>query len=267
MSRDDALRWPAPRDGQRRLTLLGSHHLANPGEDAHNLAVDDTLAPNRQRELAGLCELLEPGAFDRVAVEVPRERQTALDGQYRAFRTDAALDDESRFPDGPAAVRSEVAQVGFRVADALDRERVHAVDSVPEPPGIDANWTIETDPDAVSYRVPDFEEMLDAERRSVRESTLSEVYRNQNRGERLRRFHAGNAAASFSSSDGDHVGSRQFGHWYERNGRMLENLLRATGPDEETLFVVGAGHVLPVKQLAEAHPAACPRSPLPLLTE
>ncbi|KTG09446.1 hypothetical protein AUR64_16855 [Haloprofundus marisrubri] len=92
-----------------------------------------------------------------------------------------------------------------------------------------------------------------------------EVLRNLNQPSRLRLLHSGNVAASLSSSDGDdYVGSRQVGYWYERNGRIVENLRRVTEPDEETLFVVGASPVVPVKQLLDAEPSTCSPSSLPL---
>lgn len=260
------LRWPTPGEGQSRITLLGSPHLANPGNDEHNLEVDDTLTSKRQEELAVICERLENGDFDHIAVEIPRDRQTALDEQYEAIRNGVALDDEQGFPDGPADIRGEAVQIGFRLADTLNHERVHAVDSRPPFPDSNADWAIDEDPDAVPYSLPDFEEMVETQTQRLRNSTLIEVLREQNQGERLQLLHAGNIAASFSSSNGEeYVGSQQVGHWYERNGRMLENLERVTESEAETLFIVGASHVVPVKQLADAAPATCPKSPLPLL--
>lgn len=269
MSRQERhLEWRTPDEGQSRLTLLGSPHLANPGNDEHNTEMDDTLTSDRQDELAAVRECLETRHFDHVAVEIPRDRQRTLDEQYEAVREDVTLDDEEPFPDGPAEIRGETVQIGFRLADALDHERVHAVDSRPQFPDIDADWSINEDPDAVPYSLPNFEEMVEAEEQMIRDSTLVEVLRENNRTEHLRTLHAGNIAASFSSSGGEaYVGSRQVGHWYERNARMLENLQRVTEPEDETLFIVGASHVIPVKQLADAAPATCPRSPLPLLAE
>lgn len=269
MSRQERrMRWRAPDECQSRITLLGSPHLANPRNDEHNTEVDDTLTPYRQNELAVVRERLETRNFDHVAVEIPRDHQTALDEQYEAVRDDLALDDEEGVPDGPADVRGEAVQIGFRLADALDHERVHAVDSRPPFPDVDADWAIDENPDAVPYSLPDFEEMVKAEERMIRDSTLVEVLREKNRGKHLQTLHAGNIAASLSSSDGEeYVGSKQVGHWYERNARMLENLRRVTEPGDETLFVVGASHVVPVEQLADAAPGTCPRSSLPLLAE
>lgn len=261
--------WPAPEDGQVRLTLLGSVHLANPEHDEHNPAVDDVLAPARQSELRDLRERLESDDFDAVAVEAPWSEQAALDSQYDAFRDRGALDDEAAFPDGPCAVRGEAVQVGFRLASSLGLERVHAVDSDPEFPDVDADWAIDEDQREVPYPLPDFEAVVDTQQRLLETESLPAVLRAVNQVEHLRTLHSGNVAASFSSSDAsrEYAGSQQVAYWYERNARMVENLSRVTAPGERALFVVGASHVLPVKQLADAAPATCPESPLPLLAD
>lgn len=285
MPSSDAHPWPTPEPGETRVTLLGTVHLANPGNDEHNTDVDDTLAPARQDELETLCERLARRDFDRVALEFPRESESDLRAQYRALRSTGSLDAEASFPDGPARVRGEAAQVGFRIAAALDLdpECVHAVDSHPPRPDIDADWSVDIDADAVPYPVPDMAALVAEEQRRLAASTLLDLIREKNRESHLQTLHAGNVAASLSSSrtsppdsrpddpahdyESEYVGSTQLGFWYERNARIVENLRRASDPGDETLFVVGASHVVPVRQIARGAPGCCPRSPLSLLSE
>jgi hypothetical protein len=269
MSQENPLAWwPSPRDGQARLTLFASHHFHTPGNDEQTMELDDPLSPKRQRELVVLREYLEERSFDHIAVECPADRQSSLDKQYQAIRAGTAFDDEDDYPDGPIPLRSETVQIGFRIADALGLDSVHAVDSRPDTPDIDANWAIEEDSAEVPYPQFDAKELVRAEQELIRNSTYLDALREQNRMSSLRQNQAVNIAASLTSSDGDeYTGSTQIGYWYERNARILENLSRITGPDEKTLFVVGASHVIPVKQLAQAAPATCPRSALPLLTQ
>jgi hypothetical protein len=260
--------WPDPRDGHARITLLGTHHFHTPGNDAHGLDLDDPLAPARQQQLRDLRDRLTTRSFDHVAVEVPHQHQDSLSDQYQAIRDGAPLNDESAYPDGYAPLRSEAAQIGFRVADTLNLETVHAVDSRPDPPDTDGDWTIPADPDEVPYPLIDPQAVVDSLEELIRESTYVEALREQNKAEALREKQRLNIAAAASSSrGGDHGGAAQTGFWYERNARLVENLRQVTGPNEETLFVVGASHVIPVKQLAQATPATCPRPALPLLNE
>lgn len=260
------IHWPEPRDGQLRITLLGSPHLANPGNDEHNLTVDDVLAPGRQAELVSVRDQLADRGFDQVALEVPRGEQAALSEQYDRLAGGVDLDDEEGFPEGPVPIRSESVQVGVRVARALDHNHVAAVDSHPEIPDIEADWAFDRDPADVPYPIPDMAEIVAAEQERLRKSSLLEVLRENNRAETLRTYHGGNIGVAYDSTDGDgYTGSKQIGFWYERNARMLENLRRAGDPGDEVLFVVGTSHVLPLKQLAAAEPSTCPRSPLELL--
>lgn len=257
---------PAPRQGQGRLTILGSPHLANPGNDEHNTDVDDMLTPERQRELTTVCDRLEAREFDNVAVEIPRDRQATLNEQYEPVRTGLNLDADAQFPDGPARIRGEAVQIGFRLARRLGLTSVHAVDSQPTPPDIDADWAIDVPADDVPYPVPNVDQLVDDEQQRLRTADLLDVLRSQNDPTHLRSLQAVNIAAALSSTEDDgYTGSKQLGFWYERNARLLENLRRTTGPDEETLFIVGASHVCPISQLARADPQSCPRSPLPLL--
>lgn len=260
------VRWPRPQDGQGRITLLGTHHFHTPGNDEHTVDLDDPLSPERQEELVALRKRLQDGPFDNVAVEIPVGDQERLDEQYAATRNAAAFDSEAKHPDGPAPIRSEMVQIGFRVADTLALDSVHAVDSRPDFPDIDADWAIAEDPDSVPYPLHDAEEMVKCEQAMIRDSTYIEALRRQNQGDQLRQGQSLNIAAALSSSNDGYAGSTQIGYWYERNARIFENLARVTAPNEETLFVVGASHVLPLKQLAQAAPATCPRSPLSLLS-
>jgi len=256
--------WPTPADGQTRLTLLGTPHLANPGADEHNVEVDDVLTPTRQSELRTVCERLEPTDVDTVAVEIPVEEQAALDDQYAAVRDGAALDDADAVPSGPAAVRSEVVQIGFRLARSLGHDRVYGVDSRPPVPDFEgeADFAIDLDADRVPYPVPDIAAAVEERERRLADSTILEVLRANNRPDSLQTLHVGNVAASLTSGGTeDFVGARQLAWWYERNARMLQSLIRVSDQGTATLFIVGTGHVVPVKELAAAAPMTCPRRP------
>lgn len=244
--------------------------MANPGLDEHNVEADDVLAPERQSQLRELTDRPAAADFDRVALEVPRELDAELNDQYRAVRDDFEIDDEP-LPDGPVGVRNEVVQVGFRLAERLDHDQVHAVDSRPPIPDTGGDWSIAVDAEQVPYPIPDFEAMTERETRRLRESTLLEYFREMNSEPNLQDLHTGNAAASLLPGDDppgdDYAGATQFGHWYERNSRMAQNVWAAAEPGDDVLFLVGGSHVLPPRQVLDAAPPCCPVSPLPLLGE
>lgn len=100
--------------------LLGTYHMNDPGGDVFDLDPDDVLADDRQRELADLADRLAGWTPDRVCAECPADAQDPIDEEYARYRRGEALADLSP--------REELVQVGFRVADRLDRDRVHCVD-------------------------------------------------------------------------------------------------------------------------------------------
>ena len=52
----------APAD-EIEVMVLGTYHLANPGQDLHNVEVDDVTTTDRQRQLEALADAL--AAFER----------------------------------------------------------------------------------------------------------------------------------------------------------------------------------------------------------
>lgn len=267
--------WPVPEPGQARVLLLGTHHMDNPGLDAHNVDADDVLTAERQSELRELVGRLEKWGPDAVAVERPRERDGAVNDLYRSYRDgEYAYDEEVELHspgpgrDDPATeCRSEVVQIGFRLADQLGHDAVHAVDSHPDPPaGADEfSWEAPSH-DQVPYPVPDFSGVEQQEAERLRDSSLTEYLRGTNEEHRLQRNHAGMFAGAVPRSDGDeYLGARMLGYWYERNLRIVQNVWDAVDPAERLLLVVGSGHVHVLRHLLDETPMTCPVSPLPLL--
>lgn len=311
---------------ETRLTILGSHHLAQPGNDEHGTDAGDPLDEDRQRELAALRDRLAARSFDWVGLEIPRDHRDALAEQVDAVdaavaeRGEAVWTDPDEWPDGPLRVRGEAVQIGLRLARRLDA-RVHAVDSQPAPPDPPADsaseldWSLAVDPDAVPYDVPDPEAVVADRESRVAESSYLELFQHTNREPQLLENHRLNVAASLSSSElsasdaespvesrsersasaesesgsdtdtsvesesdtesplvapdatTDYAGSRQLGYWYERNARICENCRAVATPNSEGLLVIGAAHVVPVRQVADAAIGVTPASSLPLLTD
>ncbi len=100
---------PAPVE----VMVLGTYHLANPGQDLNNVRVQDVRSPARQAELEALAARL--GAFRPTKIVIERE----VPGPsfevvaYEKFTPATLLTD-----------RSEDAQIGFRLAAKLGHKAV-----------------------------------------------------------------------------------------------------------------------------------------------
>jgi hypothetical protein len=270
--------WPEPTANQTEVLLLGTYHMDQPGLDVVNVDADDVLAPDRQQELEALADRLEPWEPDAVVVERPQERQDELDALYGEYRTgERAYDEESQIdPAHPARddpvseCRSEVVQVGFRVADRLDHDRVHAVD---DPAPVDDHHDEDADLGEMTERaisdldvsLPDPAEIQREQDEHLADSSIVEHLRWTNRESNLHDNHDLMFAAAMAGTDRRYAGSRLLAGWYARNLRIIENTWRAAGDADRILQVVGGGHVHVLRHLYGETPMFCPASPLPVL--
>lgn len=277
--RTDSLRdpWPDCADGQVRVLLLGTYHMDNPGLDEVNVAADDVLADRRQAELRDLVDRLADWSPDRVAVERPHDRSEELNDRYREYRSgERAYDREEAFPaphpdrDGTVTeCRSEVVQVGFRLADRLGHDRVAAIDE--HPPELDADPFADRDVDSTrktAVSLPDPDEMQGEADDRLASSTIPEYLAWVNRESWLRQNHDVMFDRGIRAADEAFGSPKALAHWYDRNLRMVHHLWRTMDADDDrVLLLVGSGHVRVLRHLLTEAPMFCPVSPRPYLPD
>lgn len=270
--------WPDPEPHQVEVLLLGTTHLDNPGLDEVNPEVGEVLEPDRQRELGALVDRLESAAPDRVAVERPWDRHDELDEQYQAYRTgEWAYDTEARVEsvhpkrnDPTTECRSEVVQIGFRLADRLDHETVYPVDDPMDLTNDDAEELQEvgfSPEEKVPIDLPDPERKEEADEERFATSTISEYLLAINRAAEQQFNHRFMFAEAIPWGRGENFGGPdQLATWYRRNLHIVHNCWRSLEPGDQRLFLlVGNGHVRVLRQLLDETPQFCPVSPLPYL--
>jgi hypothetical protein len=261
-SRNDHGVWPDDRDGQVAVMLLGTYHMDTPGLGAATIDVDDVLAPARQDQLSTVVDRLARWRPELVAVERPYQRADRVNRLYRKYRDgdyeySREVEIEPPHPmrdETTTECRSEVVQVGFRLADRLNHDRVAPVDW----PTTLANEDLVA-LDDTGFHPPEKldssgvgSQALEAEVGDcIAEGTVLEVLRWHNREAQLRRFNGANMDALLWMGEGDNYGGpRALGTWYERNLRMVHNLWRTLdGSEERVLVLVGASHVSPLRHL------------------
>lgn len=273
--------WPQPEPGQVRVMLLGTAHLDNPGLDEANPEVDDVLAPKRQEELQDLTERLARWEPERVAVERPYDCTEDLNAFYETFRSGERSYDEQGDDSDPdfrtfdsdavGEIRSEVVQIGFRLADRLGHDWVHPIDYPMDISNDDRRALDERDfqpEDKVEFTSPDWETVERETERRISRSTIPEYLAWLNREAQLRGNHDGMFGRYLRWGEGDNFGGpRTLATWYDRNLRMVHNLWRAIeSGDERVLLIVGSGHVRVLRHLLNEAPMFCPVSPLPYLS-
>lgn len=243
----DDIRLLRDRESDQRpaLAVLGTAHFANPGRDLINREVEDVLSDRRQAEMLRLVEQLASFQPTHVAVEWPGDSREELDSRYRDFR-------EGQYQLG----RSEVDQIGLRLADMLDLERVYAVDWNGDPPG-----GFDEDYDWYSYAQSQGEDALlaaisDPEGASeshvpLEEQTIATWLGQLNEPERLAASHRMYFDIAMIGDEERQPGANWVGHWYARNLRIFRNLVALTDrPEDRILVIYGRGHAYLLRQFA-----------------
>ena len=276
MNEEISTGWPSCESGQVQVMLLGTYHMDDPGLDEVNVDTDDVLSDERQAQLEDLTERLADWQPDRIAVERPYDNADAVDSLYESYRTgEYAYDREERFPaphpmrsDDRSECRSEVVQIGFRLAERLNHDRVAPIDEHPE-----ERDDPFTDRDVDSARktavpLPDPQGWKSDVEDHLASSTIPEHLAWTNE-EPLLQFNHDLMFDRGIRATGENLGTpTSLADWYDRNLRMVHHLWRAMEDgDERMLLVVGSGHVRALRHLLTETPMCCPVSPLPSLPQ
>ena len=168
--------------------------------------------------------------------------------------------------------RSEVVQVGFRLAERLVHDCVLPIDEDPEE--LESNPFADRTIDStrkVSASVPDPEEMGQKQIEQIVSMSLLEYYNQMNRNE-LRDAPDLMFDRAIRAT-GEQIGDVQVGspvdvaYWYDRNLRMIHHLWRTMGPgDDRILLLAGTGRIRMLRHLLDQAPMFCPLSPLSYLS-
>jgi hypothetical protein len=216
------------------VLVLGTYHMANPGQDIFNTKADDVLAPKRQVEMAQVIEVLKKFNPTKIAVE-----RNAGDKRIEKDYADYLAGKHE-------LTRNEIEQLGFRLAKELGHKAVYAVDADGEFPYLRvvsyakaSGRTKELDAmnSEVAAMVKAQDEYLASH--SVLETLL---YMNaddkvtQSQGLYYRMAHLGEPY--------DWAGADLMADWFRRNMRIYSNVVRIIdSPNERVLVIFGAGHL------------------------
>lgn len=236
-----------PVSERAQVVLLGTFHFAPSGLDLRS--------ERRQREIDGVVEQLATWAPTKVAVEWPAESQPALDAAYRTY----VAADAAELP------VNEIAQLGARLADRLEHDRLHAIDARHRwysdlPNGIVRRRATALGQRELLQRTRGwnrwYSEVYAHSDARMRDETLAQHLLYLNAAEQLRtdlgRYLVGEIEVG---GGGDYTGADVRTAWYNRNLRIYSNILRLRDRDDDRILVViGAGHVPILRHLVENSP-------------
>jgi Family of unknown function (DUF5694) len=239
-----------------RLLVLGSYHMANPGQDSVNLKADDVLTPRRQAEIADVVARLAAYQPTKVALEAALVG-SPWPGRYEAWRAGSYT-----------LGRNEIEQIGFRVAAAAALPRVHAVDfpmwmdgrvpaeigeARPRPPVAGA-VPPPAEPPTIPAIFKEMEALVSGGQASVRE-----ILAHANSERAMREDHATyiRQLRPDPYSNALYGTTNPIANWYARNLRIFTNLYRLAEPGDRVLLLIGSGHLTILRRLAADAPDVC----------
>lgn len=225
---------PAPVE----VMVLGTFHFT--GAPAFN----DVMAPKQQAEIRAVVDALADFRPTKLALEWTREEAPRFDSLYAAYRAGRH-----------ALTPNERQQLGFRLANRLDHERVYAVD-------YKQKWGMREVLDYAQEHEPWFGEFFEQWRQQMesdsdslhRHASVGEILRWYNQPSTLDRIQAFRMRTLEVGADSNHIGIRPVTSVYERNFRIFANIARMAAPGDRILVIFGSGHAYFFREFVDDHP-------------
>ncbi|MBD2754347.1 DUF5694 domain-containing protein [Spirosoma validum] len=236
-----------------KVLLLGTFHFGETS-DKGKIAFDDLFSAKRQQELQQLTNVLARLKPDKIFVENEPDRQAHWDSVYTQYRQ-GKLD--------TTTIRNEIFQVALRTARKAGLSRVICVDHH-QPLPYDKLEAFEkrTSKDSLALRKMATYKLLSApypypkKTKTLAGSSLRDYLLCVNSAD----YDAGNRADYFvyapsSGYDNDYTGVEFITSWYDRNAKILTNILRSAEPtDTFHIVLFGSSHMLPLRHYFQMHP-------------
>jgi len=233
------------RTAGAQVLVIGTYHMSNPRLDAVNVTADDVLAPKRQREIAQLAATLQSFRPTKVLVEIPYGRDSMSNSLYRSYIAGShSLD------------RTEMQQLGFRIAKAAGLPRIYGIDY-----DLDVNlasvmvWALtHGQPELASAAQSLTSRLLSEADSMMKHATVADIVAalNSPRADSAQGIYL---AALRVGADTSYPGATVAARWYERNLKIGSNILRVIdSPSDRILVLIGAAHGPILRELLERVP-------------
>ena len=225
-----------------QVLIVGTMHFANPELDYRNLAVDDVLAPKRQREIAAIVKALSRFSPTAVGVE---------------WRDDAASVAYARYNKGALPPsRDETVQLGFALAKSANIDVVHGLDipaSLPFGPAV--AFAQAHGKQAIIDRITTVSDQnVATQDRALKTKGIAATMRLLNDPAAADRTHGLYRELLKLGAAEDQPGLEVTATWYRRNLGICAKLLQATKPGDRMVVFVGAGHLKLLQQCVRETP-------------
>ncbi len=244
--------WEKFREIEKpKLLILGTFHFKDAGLDSYKPKVPfNVMEAERQKEVEDLVARIAEFKPTKIAVEWKTHDQNHLDSLYNAYLA------------GDFILReNEIYQVSFRLGKLLGHKKLYCADAkakwytdIPDKEEFGKKYSQEKYFDT-SYN--DMYQSLYQELDSLKSIIpLKEYLAILNNPEMLSVYLGHYLIGSFKvGAEGENPGADMVTPWFNRNLRILANLMQlAENKNERVFFMVGVGHVPIIRHAALSNP-------------
>ncbi len=233
-----------------RVLILGTYHFGNPGQDLHNMKVDDVRTPAKQSELADVASCLARFNPNKIAVEAVSDRQDLTTKKFDGFTPEMLTKD----PD-------ERVQIAFRLAHNLGQKSVYGIDEQSDK--IDYFPINKVQAYAKAHGKAALLEDLNAQVGQIiskmeadqKTKSVREMLAEQNQPERIDADHNNFYYALLELGDSHaQPGADLNGNWYLRNAKIFAKLTQIAKPGDRIVVTFGAGHCYWLRHFVRSTP-------------
>lgn len=232
------------------VMILGAYHMANPGQDVHNVEVDDVTTDEKQAQLEAVSKALQAFAPTKVAIEDVSGREDLSEAAYEDFEP-ADLEES----------RNESVQIGFRLAHDMGHDAVYGIDEQDEsidyfPYGKLQEYVGEQGgKQRLETLNAQSAALVEGMSRAQASNSVAEVLMWINRPDMIQRQHRNWYYGLMEIGDHERQpGALVNGRYYLRNAKIFTKLTRIAEPGDRVVVVFGSGHNYWLRHFVEETP-------------
>jgi hypothetical protein len=233
-----------------RVLVLGTYHFGNPGQDLHNMKVDDVRTPAKQAELADVATRLTRFNPTKIAVEALSDRPDLITKKFDEFNAETLTKD----PD-------ERAQIAFRLAQKLGHKAVYGIDEQSDKidyfpfDKVQEYAKAHGETALLEKFHAQVEEMLKKDEAAQKTTPVREMLARMNEPKRIESDHSDFYYALLRLGDTrTQPGADLNGGWYLRNAKIFSKLTQIVKAGDRVIVMFGGGHSYWLRHFARSTP-------------
>ncbi len=221
-----------------KILMLGTYHFGNCGDHLINIESGDITTDKKQKEIKVVIEKLMQFKPNKIAVEANREKKEELNQAYSEYCI-------NKFNSSNETIshRSEVVQLGFRLGQILNHNKIYPVDYPLNLPEDVFEYAEKNCPKIYEKFMKEIKESEIIENELMKNSTIIEILKHLNDPQRMDKEHSDMYLYLAQVGAGNtYYGVDILTEWYRRNFYIFANLQHMAEPGDRILVIYGAGH-------------------------